>query len=326
MTPHGDITQKLLKLGYCRLDFWRTFLIKHNYGNCIAFERFQDLILIGFESKVVLGHLKIDEEQSLELDILAEFTLKSRCCSLTFSPETSTSILPNNIIFAAACKDYKVRVFRSDLRGSDVCKVLSEHNSYINDVKFDPDNNFLVSVSDDNTAKLWDTTDFQCVVTLQLTSPGMSVCWHKDDGSKLLIAEKIGLIRFYNVETQNPILSLDYGKPLACAHWAPSDSQLVASLQLGELLIWDLSKPCVPASNTLVFTEAGGFVRFNSFGNLVAAINSLDSTLKIVDCQINQMKLSVPVTLPSNVSWHCRYPIVCVGDYMTLTFWKVVSK
>ncbi|XP_044254902.1 nucleoporin Nup37 [Tribolium madens] len=285
----------------------------------------QDLILIGFESRVILGHLRL-EDQTLDLDILAEFTLKSRCSSLSISPETSTSILPNNIIFAVACKDFKVRVFRSDLRGDDVCKVLSDHNSYINDVKFDPDNNFLASVSDDNTAKLWETEDFKCVVTLQLTSPGISACWHKEDNSKLLIAEKIGLIRFYNVETQNPILSLDYGKPLSCTHWAPSDSQFVASLQLGELLIWDLSKPCVPATNTLVFTEAGGHVRFNAFGDLVAAINNLDSTLKVVDIRTNQVKLAVSVVLPSNVNWHCRYPLVCLGDYMTLTFWKVVSK
>ena len=122
-------------------------------------------------------------------------------------------------------------------------QVLGDHTSYINDTKFDPDNNFLASVSDDNTAKLWETEDFKCVTTLQLTSPGVSVCWHKEDSSKLLVAEKIGLIRFYNVETQTPILSLDYGKPLSNAHWAPSDSQVVASLQLGELLIWDLSKP-----------------------------------------------------------------------------------
>lgn len=71
----------------------------------------------------------------------------------------------------------------------------------------------------------------------------MSTCWHKDDSSKLLVAEKLGLIRFYNVNTLKPILSLDIGKPLSVAHWAPSDSQLVGSLNLGELLLWDLMRP-----------------------------------------------------------------------------------
>lgn len=62
------------------------------------------------------------------------------------------------------------------------------------------------------------------------------------DTAKLLVAEKIGLIRFYNVETQRPILSLDVGKPLSSAHWAPFDTQLVGSLQHGELLLWDLTR------------------------------------------------------------------------------------
>lgn len=108
-------------------------------------------------------------------------------------------------------------------------------------MNYDPEHIYIVSVSDDHTARLWTTADNKHVATLKLTSPGMSACWHKDDNSKLLIAEKIGVIRFYNVSKQKPILSLDYGKPLASAHWAPFDSQLIASLQMGELLLWDMT-------------------------------------------------------------------------------------
>lgn len=66
--------------------------------------------------------------------------------------------------------------------------------------------------------------------------------WHAKDVAKLLVAEKVGLIRFYNVETQRPILSLDVGKPLSNVHWAPFDTQLVASVQHGEMLLWDLTR------------------------------------------------------------------------------------
>lgn len=71
----------------------------------------------------------------------------------------------------------------------------------------------------------------------------MAVCWHTEDNSKLMVAEKLGIIRFYNVTTFQPILSLDYGKPLFSSHWAPSDSNLVGSLQMGELLVWNLKRP-----------------------------------------------------------------------------------
>lgn len=71
----------------------------------------------------------------------------------------------------------------------------------------------------------------------------MSVCWHRADSSKLLVAEKIGIIRFFNVETDTSILSINYNKTLSSTHWAPSDRDIIVSLQLGELLIWDLTKP-----------------------------------------------------------------------------------
>lgn len=68
----------------------------------------------------------------------------------------------------------------------------------------------------------------------------MSVCWHKTDGGKLLVAEKMGIISFYNVETETCIFSSDYGKSLSSCHWSPSDNDLMVSLHQGELLVWQL--------------------------------------------------------------------------------------
>lgn len=50
--------------------------------------------------------------------------------------------------------------------------MLSGHTSYINDISFDPANNYLASVSDDQTARIWSTDQFDCVATLILTSAG----------------------------------------------------------------------------------------------------------------------------------------------------------
>lgn len=60
------------------------------------------------------------------------------------------------------------------------------------------------------------------------------------DSGKLLVAEKIGLMSFYNVETETCIFSTDYSKPLSSCHWAPADKDMLASLHSGELLIWEL--------------------------------------------------------------------------------------
>jgi len=72
----------------------------------------------------------------------------------------------------------------------------------------------------------------------------MSVCWHHQEPSKLLVAEKCGLLRMYNAETERAILSFDAGlSPLAAADWAPSNCLRVACIAGGEIIIWDVSRP-----------------------------------------------------------------------------------
>lgn len=130
-------------------------------------------------------------------------------------------------------------------------------------MSFEPENCYLASVSDDQTARVWDTNDCENITVFYLTSPGnhevqcfvifvfyfvflclgVAVCWHKEDTAKLMVCEKIGLVRFYNVHTQQPILSLDHNSIVSFAHWCPFDSQLVGALQQGELVLWDLTRP-----------------------------------------------------------------------------------
>ncbi|KAJ8964037.1 hypothetical protein NQ314_005177 [Rhamnusium bicolor] len=285
------------------------------------FEWSQDLILIGFEKKILLAHLEIGDH--VDVKILTEFVHPCRSTTLSISPESSLSALPNQILFCAGGNDFKLRIYSSDLLENNTCKVLSGHTSYINDSVFDGENNYLASASDDNTVKIWVTDDFKLKSTFNLSSPGINVCWHRSDSYKLLVAEKIGIIRFYNVETETPILSLDYGKPLSSCHWAPSDRDIVASLQLGELLIWELTKPCLPLNNNIIFPENGGSIKFSPHGELIAGVNSLDGSLKIIHVKSQALKLTASVTLPTNVCWHYRSPVVCIGDDTKLCFWKV---
>lgn len=123
-------------------------------------------------------------------------------------------------------------------------KILEGHKDYINSICYEPEGDILASVSDDHTCKLWDVKeDKKCNVTFYLTSPGVTVCWHKEESGKLLVAEKNGLIRMYNVMSQQAILSLDAGvMPLMSADWGPNPLK-VAALAAGELLVWDVSRP-----------------------------------------------------------------------------------
>ncbi|KAG5876269.1 hypothetical protein JTB14_013006 [Gonioctena quinquepunctata] len=284
------------------------------------FEWSQDVLLVGFKKKILLTHL--DLVDAIRMKIVSEFQHPARCTTLSISPDTSLSTLPNKAVFCVGGNDFKLRIITSNLADDNTCLVIGKHASYINDTMFDQDNNYLASTSDDNSVKIWSTDDYKMKSTFNLTSPGMNVCWHRSDECKLLVAEKMGIIRFYNVESETPILSIDYSKPLSSVHWAPSDRDLIASLQLGELFIWDLTKPCLPLNNNIIFMENGGHIKFSPQGELIAAVNSLDKVLRVVHVKTQAGKLSANVTLPTNVCWHYRYPLVCIGDDFKLCFWK----
>lgn len=126
----------------------------------------------------------------------------------------------------------------------NILKILEGHKSYINAVSYEPEGELLASASDDHTCKLWAIKEEQkCVATFYLTSAGISVCWHNEESGKLLVAEKNGLIRMYNVRSQQAIMSLDSGVvPLTAADWGPNPLNVV-SMAGGELVFWDVSRP-----------------------------------------------------------------------------------
>lgn len=75
-------------------------------------------------------------------------------------------------------------------------------------------------------------------------STGMSVSWHRQEPSKLLVAEKCGLLHMYNVEMQRAIMSLDAAQfPLMAADWSPSNSSRVGCVAGGDLVIRDVTAP-----------------------------------------------------------------------------------
>lgn len=208
-----------------------------------------------------------------------------------------------------------------------IFQVLSGHNDYINEVSFEPDNRWLASVSDDHTCRLWSVEDnFTCDVIFQLTSPGVSVSWHTEDTGKLLVAERIGIIRLYNANTQLAILSLEANNSLSSAHWCPTYPLKVTGFAGEKLFFWDLTKPSQSLETNSVHAERGGLVRFNQNGELVATLNLVGGILKVSHVVTKSVLLTANLKLPTGLSWHQRLPIVTVADDVNLCFWKLLAK
>ncbi|XP_058807153.1 nucleoporin Nup37 isoform X2 [Phymastichus coffea] len=275
---------------------------------------------------------EITEDDDVVEDIiytpLRTFHHDTRIHAIAWSPESSLSVVPKIISFCVAGADYKIRLYNSDLGETNTYAVLEGHTDYVNSIAYDPEGELLASVSDDHTCKLWPIKEGQnCILTFYLTSPGMNVSWHSEETGKLLVAEKNGVIRMYNVRSQQAIMSVDAGSiPLSTADWGPNPLK-VACIASGELIVWDMSKPSRPIETRTLHIEGGTMMKFSPSNEyLIASIGRPDNFLKITNLKNKQAVLCGRVRLFGGLTWHQRLPIVCAGSDRQLCFWKINNK
>ncbi|XP_001606460.1 nucleoporin Nup37 [Nasonia vitripennis] len=296
------------------------------------YEWSQHLICIALGEEIIVATIKFQEDDDVVEDIiynaLRTFHHETRVHAITWSPETSLSVVPKIVSFCVAGADFKIRLYNSDLSESNIFEVLEGHKDYTNDICYDPDGELLASVSDDHTCKLWAIKEDQkCILTFPLTAPGMTVRWHTEETGKLLVAEKNGIIRMYNVRSQQAIMSVDAGTiPLLTADWSPNPLK-VACISSGELILWDMSRPSRPLEKRTLHVEGGLIMKFSpSNENLVASIGRPDNILKVVNLKSKPLVLCGRVRLLGGLTWHQRIQIVCAGSDRQLLFWKVNNK
>ncbi|XP_015514813.1 nucleoporin Nup37 [Neodiprion pinetum] len=296
------------------------------------YEWSQRLICIALTGKITIGIVKFQDEDDDVEDIdycpIRTFHHETRADALSWSPETSLSVVPKVVVFCVAGADFKIRLYNSNLNDINTYQVLDGHTDYINSISYELEGDILASVSDDHTCKLWDTKEEKrCNITFYLTSPGMSVCWHKEETGKLLVAEKNGSIRMYNIISQQAILSLDTGvTPLMSADWGANPLK-VAAMAAGELLVWDVSRPSRPMESRPLHVEGGQMIKFYpAVEYLLASIGRPDNELKVINLKSKQVVLTSRLKLVGGMSWHHKLPFICAGNDRDLCFWKLNLK
>jgi len=289
-----------------------------------------NLIALGLAESVVIGQIKVPEEeencQKPEFERLRDIHHDSRVQCLSWGPRTSQLVAPRCLQFATSGTDHKLRIFSTDSSQVNV-KMLKGHTDYINGIAFEPEVGELVtSCSDDHTARLWDTNSGTSLHTFHLSSPGMTVCWHPSETGKLLVAEKSGVISIFNSSNYTPILSLDSCcSPLLDADWSRSNSTLVAAAVLADVVYFDLSRPSLPLDRRTVHRDGTRQVRFaRSADSLVATVGKPGATLKV-----SQQKSGLVVVsnekriIGGGCSWHLRLPYLAVGNDREIDLYKL---
>jgi len=327
--------------------------------HAVAFNPFEwaaSLVAFGGRKSIIVGEVKLGEEgeseKAVEFSRLSEFHHDGRVEVLAWSPESSLLTFPKVVKFAVASGDKKLKIIHSDLDDVNRCTFLEGHTEYINDIVFLENGHQIASTGDDLTARVWtlkspsatdpssDDADIPPEMTalFPLGSPGVALGWHPDDPAKLMVAEKEGVIRFYNVSNHQTILSLDttatHGllDPLSSADLCPGNPLLVGGFvsSSGHRLVWDISRSSQPltpessSSSTPAHPEGGGLCSFSvARPHLLASVGKVGGHIRVFNIQTNMTVFST--TLPScrSLSWHARLPLLAVGSDKKVVIWKV---
>ncbi|KAI3366625.1 hypothetical protein L3Q82_009310 [Scortum barcoo] len=162
--------------------------------------------------------------------------------------------------------------------------------------------------------------------TLRLRSPGISVCWHPEEAFKLMVAEKKGTIRFYDLVTQQAILSLDCGQsPLMSADWCLTNTIKVGAVAGNDWLIWDITRSSYPQEKRPAHIDKARLFKWSRASeNLFATTGcpgKICSQLLIHHLGHPQPVTIGSATVGSGLSWHRTLPLCVVGSDRKLCFW-----
>jgi len=328
--------------------------------HAVAFNPFEwaaGLVAYGGKKSIIVGEVKLGEEgeseKAVEFSRLSEFHHDGRVEVIAWSPESSLLTYPKVVKFAVASGNKKLKIIHSDLDDVNRCIFLEGHSDYINDVVFLENGHQLASTGDDLTARVWtlkspsnspdatstdDSPDAppEMTASFPLGSPGIALGWHPDDPAKLMVAEKEGVIRFYNVSNQQTILSLDTTATnglldrLSSAALCPGNPLLVGGLvsSSGHRLIWDISRssqPLAPASaSTPAHPEGGAHCAFSvARPHLLASVGKVGGHIRVFNIQTNMTVFSTTLLSCRGLSWHARLPLLAVGSDKKVVIWKV---
>ncbi|XP_076861504.1 nucleoporin Nup37 [Brachyhypopomus gauderio] len=288
------------------------------------------LLAYGGNQYVVVGTCRFKEEdvdiEGVEFITLRIFMHGVRVDTLAWSPESRLDKLPQMIRFCTAAADRKIRLFTSDLQSRHDVKVIGGHTSYINHIVFEPtEGKQMASVSDDHTCRVWDL-DGSEVVSFRLWSPGVSVCWHPEEAFKLMVAEKKGTIRFYDLVTQQAILSLDSGDtPLMCADWCLANTIKVGAVVGSDWLIWDITRSSYPQEKRPAHLDKARLFRWSRANedlfSTTGCPGKINSQLLVHHLGHSQPVITGWSTVGAGLSWHRTLPLCVIGGDRKLSFW-----
>ena len=179
-------------------------------------------------------------------------TIKSNDTSIN-----SMAYLPNTRLLVTACDDGFVEIW--DMGYPDRKRELTTlrgHKGVASMVTFAPDGRTLGSSSEDNTAKLWDTTTGTCVRTFVGHTNGVESVNFTPDGRTMVTGSRDATCRVWDVATGKTLHIIKNPGPIRWVQYSPDGKELAVGCDDKYLRIYDAEtyqlKNTLPAGDTVL--------------------------------------------------------------------------
>lgn len=121
---------------------------------------------------------------------------------------------------------------------------LTGHTGLINSVQYGPDGAYLVSASDDGTARIWDVQSRAEILQLTEHDGAVRYAEFSPDGTQVLTFDDGGFIRIWDAQTGSEDFvftshSENMYPDVSAAHFSPDGNTIISVERYDELLVWD---------------------------------------------------------------------------------------
>ncbi|RNA45243.1 nucleoporin Nup37 [Brachionus plicatilis] len=295
------------------------------------------------ESSLPPENIENSQLESCKLSLILSVSFEQKIQNFTWNPKSVISSLKPLVSFAVNDSAQNV-IFITSSTISDQAEHQPDQGIQRFAEKFDVDCIYSMSFDShsgenlaftaDNSLYLWDCVGSRLRAKFSLQSPGASVCWHRDEHSKFMVAETSGLIRIYSIETLRPVYSLlcyndaikRIATPILSFDWSQLSPEIIVANTCNEILIWNTSRSSLPEKVVDSFDRLKKVKLCNARDNLVGFIDGNDACSKftILNFKTNQtLYQSKNLKLLNSFSFSSVLPILAIASEQQVTIKKI---
>ncbi|CAG7838318.1 unnamed protein product [Allacma fusca] len=298
----------------------------------------QDIVMFTFPKRIAIYYLKFKAPEVLEDPSLKErqplFDYQKLhelmvddtdiIQSTSLSSDLSLSFQEKRLSYAFSLHDSNF-LYMVDLRGDLPERINKTHwfqemnpkfnnDAPITHIKFDLDQSQFVAVlTEEPACNVWNTAKRMKITSFPLLEKGVGISWHKSEPYKLMVAQRNGIIIFYNIVKQHAVQSVSVGKsPLLYVDWAPSNNYFVGCVSYSQAYIVDIAKPY--STHIKSFDTHPNFTNKLKFSPLdykmFATMGRSDSRIKVFQLNFQSMLWSNRKPDMRDIEWLRARPFV----------------